>query len=112
MPSTGDGEISFGGRQDVSSLINALEGAAVSAAAGAANNAPAAVAAPGVAAAAAPVEAPAPAAVAAPLVTETAAVDPITEQVKKTPKSLCPHLETHSYDYNGIRHGKLLLSRA
>ncbi|KAM7217416.1 hypothetical protein V8F06_007165 [Rhypophila decipiens] len=32
----GDGEISFGGRQDVSSLINALEGAAVNAAAGAA----------------------------------------------------------------------------
>lgn len=32
---TGDGEISFGGRQDVSSLMNALEGAAVNAAAGA-----------------------------------------------------------------------------
>ncbi|KAH6626186.1 hypothetical protein B0J18DRAFT_134039 [Chaetomium sp. MPI-SDFR-AT-0129] len=34
----GDGEISFGGRQDVSNLITALEGAAVNAAAGAANN--------------------------------------------------------------------------
>ncbi|KAL2197397.1 hypothetical protein P885DRAFT_68541 [Corynascus similis CBS 632.67] len=33
----GDGEISFGGRQDVSNLITALEGAAVNAAAGAAN---------------------------------------------------------------------------
>ncbi len=33
----GDGEISFGGNQDVSSLMNALEGAAVSAAAGQAN---------------------------------------------------------------------------
>jgi hypothetical protein len=32
----GDGEISFGGRQDVSNLMNALEGAAVNAAAGAA----------------------------------------------------------------------------
>ena len=30
----GDGEISFGGRQDVTSLMNVLEGAAVSAAAG------------------------------------------------------------------------------
>lgn len=29
---TGDGEISFGGRQDVSNLMNALEGAAVNAA--------------------------------------------------------------------------------
>ncbi|KAK1776484.1 hypothetical protein QBC45DRAFT_471622, partial [Copromyces sp. CBS 386.78] len=35
----GDGEISFGGKQDVSQLINALEGAAVNAAAGAASNA-------------------------------------------------------------------------
>lgn len=34
----GDGEISFGGKQDVSTLINALEGAAVNAAAGAASN--------------------------------------------------------------------------
>ncbi|KAK3308836.1 uncharacterized protein B0T15DRAFT_120162 [Chaetomium strumarium] len=34
----GDGEISFGGRQDVSNLITALEGAAVNAAAGAAAN--------------------------------------------------------------------------
>jgi hypothetical protein len=30
---TGDGEISFGGREDVTSLVNALEGAAVNAAA-------------------------------------------------------------------------------
>ncbi|KAK3499260.1 uncharacterized protein B0T23DRAFT_409331 [Neurospora hispaniola] len=36
----GDGEISFGGKQDVSTLMNALEGAAVNAAAGAASNAP------------------------------------------------------------------------
>jgi hypothetical protein len=33
----GDGEISFGGKQDVSNLMNALEGAAVSGAAAAAN---------------------------------------------------------------------------
>ncbi|KAF8866928.1 hypothetical protein BDZ45DRAFT_567628, partial [Acephala macrosclerotiorum] len=44
----GDGEISFGGKQDVSNLMNALEGAAVSAAAAAAPvaAAPAASAAP------------------------------------------------------------------
>ncbi|KAK3350910.1 hypothetical protein B0H65DRAFT_545990 [Neurospora tetraspora] len=35
----GDGEISFGGKQDVSTLMNALEGAAVNAAAGAATKA-------------------------------------------------------------------------
>lgn len=35
---TGDGEISFGGNQDVSGLMNVLEGAAVSAANGAATN--------------------------------------------------------------------------
>ncbi|KAI1104884.1 hypothetical protein F4804DRAFT_331864 [Jackrogersella minutella] len=34
----GDGEISFGGGQDVTSLMNALEGAAVNAATGTANN--------------------------------------------------------------------------
>ncbi|ORY71863.1 uncharacterized protein BCR38DRAFT_22248 [Pseudomassariella vexata] len=45
----GDGEISFGGNQDVTSLMNALEGAAVSAAAG--SGAAAEVAAPAVAAA-------------------------------------------------------------
>lgn len=32
---TGDGEISFGGKQDVSNLMNALEGAAINAATGA-----------------------------------------------------------------------------
>ncbi|OIW30019.1 hypothetical protein CONLIGDRAFT_355687 [Coniochaeta ligniaria NRRL 30616] len=41
----GDGEISFGGRTDVSNLINALEGAAVNAAAGATAGAAAAPAA-------------------------------------------------------------------
>jgi hypothetical protein len=40
----GDGEISFGGKQDVSNLMNALEGAAVSGAAAAAAPAPAAAA--------------------------------------------------------------------
>jgi hypothetical protein len=40
----GDGEISFGGKQDVSNLMNALEGAAVS---GAVANGAAAVAQPG-----------------------------------------------------------------
>jgi hypothetical protein len=56
----GDGEISFGGKQDVSNLMNALEGAAVSGAAAA--NAPAAAApapAPAAAAPAAAVVAPA-----------------------------------------------------
>ncbi|KAK4127828.1 hypothetical protein N657DRAFT_566399 [Parathielavia appendiculata] len=52
----GDGEISFGGRQDVSNLITALEGAAVNAAAGAANAAEGA----GNAAAAAPTTVPNP----------------------------------------------------
>ncbi|KAK1754661.1 hypothetical protein QBC47DRAFT_447651 [Echria macrotheca] len=65
----GDGEISFGGKQDVTSLMNALEGAAVSAAANA-NNAP-------VAAAAAPAAVAAPA---APAVVESAAVDPALAQ--------------------------------
>lgn len=54
----GDGEISFGGRQDVSSLMNVLEGAAVNAAAGAV----AAAAQPSVAEA--PVSIPAPVALA------------------------------------------------
>lgn len=77
----GDGEISFGGRQDVSNLITALEGAAVNAAAGAANNAAgagnaaAAAAGPAVAAASA---APVP----VPNNVENAATDPVlTEQV-------------------------------
>ncbi|KAI1406020.1 hypothetical protein F4819DRAFT_508367 [Hypoxylon fuscum] len=48
----GDGEISFGGGQDVTNLMNALEGAAVSAASGTANNA--AAAAPATQAAATP----------------------------------------------------------
>ncbi|AEO56215.1 hypothetical protein MYCTH_111172 [Thermothelomyces thermophilus ATCC 42464] len=39
---SGDGEISFGGRQDVSSLVTALEGASLNAAAGAASAANAA----------------------------------------------------------------------
>lgn len=56
---TGDGEISFGGRTDVSNLINALEGAAINAAAGATAAAPAAAPA---AEAAAVAPAPAPAA--------------------------------------------------
>ncbi|KAK5658521.1 hypothetical protein OQA88_1913 [Cercophora sp. LCS_1] len=42
----GDGEISFGGKQDVTQLVNALEGAAISAAANA-NNGIAAAAVPG-----------------------------------------------------------------
>ena len=76
---TGDGEISFGGKQDVSNLISALEGAAVNAAAGAAaagaNNA-AAVAT--VAAAGAPTPVPVP----VPNTVEAAAVaDPLAEQV-------------------------------
>ncbi|KAK3359983.1 hypothetical protein B0T25DRAFT_116541 [Lasiosphaeria hispida] len=67
----GDGEISFGGKQDVSALMNALEGAAVNAAAGAAA-APAAVAAPAVAEpAAAPATAPA---------VEVASADPTLSQ--------------------------------
>ena len=78
---TGDGEISFGGKQDVSNLITALEGAAVNAAAGAAaagaNNA-AAVAT--VAAAGSP--APTPVPVPVPNTVEAAAVaDPLAEQV-------------------------------
>ncbi|KAK0638700.1 hypothetical protein B0T16DRAFT_338049 [Cercophora newfieldiana] len=67
----GDGEISFGGRQDVAGLIGALEGAAVSAASGVASaSAPAA-------------EAPAAANVrpqAAPVNVEAAAVDPALAQ--------------------------------
>jgi hypothetical protein len=55
----GDGEISFGGKQDVSNLMNALEGAAVSGAAAA--NAPAAAAPAPAPAAAAPIVAVAPA---------------------------------------------------
>lgn len=52
--STGDGEISFGGGQDVSNLINALEGAAVNAASGAATNGAAAAPAAAVPAAESP----------------------------------------------------------
>ncbi|KAK4452309.1 hypothetical protein QBC34DRAFT_377318 [Podospora aff. communis PSN243] len=61
----GDGEISFGGRQDVAGLIGALEGAAVSAASGVAG----AAAAPAVEAPAANVPA-----------VESAAVDPVLAQ--------------------------------
>lgn len=53
----GDGEISFGGKQDVSNLMNALEGAAVSGAA-VANAFAAAAPAPAAAAPAATVVAP------------------------------------------------------
>ncbi|KAM0275067.1 hypothetical protein ACHAQH_007587 [Verticillium albo-atrum] len=42
----GDGEISFGGKNDVNSLMNVLEGAAVNAAAGVANGQPPAAAEP------------------------------------------------------------------
>jgi hypothetical protein len=71
----GDGEISFGGKQDVSNLMNALEGAAVSGAAAA--NAPAAAAPAPAPAAAAPAPAtqaqvaPAPAVALAPPVDQT-----------------------------------------
>ncbi|KAK0728105.1 hypothetical protein B0T26DRAFT_672695 [Lasiosphaeria miniovina] len=68
----GDGEISFGGKQDVSALMNALEGAAVNAAAGAAA-APATVAAPAV-----PATVPAPAET--PAAVEAAPVDPALSQ--------------------------------
>ncbi|KAM7209153.1 hypothetical protein V8F20_000491 [Naviculisporaceae sp. PSN 640] len=78
----GDGEISFGGRQDVSSLINALEGAAVNAAAGAAGGGRESAAA-----AAAPAVQAAPAAAApTPVVAESsaAAADPtLTEQAQQ-----------------------------
>jgi hypothetical protein len=81
---TGDGEISFGGRQDVSNLITALEGAAVNAAAGAANaaegagNAAAAAAGSSTAAAATAVPVPVPNTV------ESASTDPVlTEQVSR-----------------------------
>ncbi|KAH6845466.1 hypothetical protein B0I37DRAFT_417000 [Chaetomium sp. MPI-CAGE-AT-0009] len=72
----GDGEISFGGRQDVSSLITALEGAAVNAAAGAANaaegaNNNAAVAAASASAVPAPV----------PNTVENASTNPATDPV-------------------------------
>ncbi|KAK3905307.1 hypothetical protein C8A05DRAFT_12864 [Staphylotrichum tortipilum] len=80
----GDGEISFGGRQDVSSLISALEGAAVNAAAGAATRAAGA----GTAAAAANVAAAAstaPTPVPVPNTVENAATaDPVlTEQAQQ-----------------------------
>ncbi|KAH8891334.1 hypothetical protein GQ53DRAFT_866227 [Thozetella sp. PMI_491] len=72
----GDGEISFGGKQDVSNLMSALEGAAVNAAAGATNGAAAAgaVAAP---AAAAPAVA---AAAAQPEAVSAASADPTLSQ--------------------------------
>ncbi|KAK0615959.1 hypothetical protein B0T17DRAFT_619544 [Bombardia bombarda] len=75
----GDGEISFGGRQDVSQLMNALEGAAVNAAAGAAS-APAAATV-----AAAPATQPAAAADDKPAAVEAAAsVDPtLSEQAQQ-----------------------------
>ncbi|KAJ9148367.1 hypothetical protein NKR23_g5107 [Pleurostoma richardsiae] len=74
----GDGEISFGGGQDVSNLMNALEGAAVNAAAGATTNA-------AVAAAPAAVEVPAtqatPAETAAvPATATAAAADPTLQE--------------------------------
>ncbi|KAK4219277.1 hypothetical protein QBC37DRAFT_154067 [Rhypophila decipiens] len=78
----GDGEISFGGRQDVSSLINALEGAAVNAAAGAAREG----GRESVTAAAAPAVQAAPAAAAAtPVAVDAAAsADPtLTEQAQQ-----------------------------
>ncbi|KAH6636934.1 hypothetical protein F5144DRAFT_201437 [Chaetomium tenue] len=78
----GDGEISFGGRQDVSNLITALEGAAVNAAAGAANAAGGASEAAGVANNAAVAAASAPAPV--PNTVEQASTDPVlTEQAQQ-----------------------------
>ncbi|KAB5547306.1 hypothetical protein GE09DRAFT_1060828 [Coniochaeta sp. 2T2.1] len=75
----GDGEISFGGRTDVSNLINALEGAAVNAAAGAQAGAA------GGAAAAAPAAAPAAEAAARPeSVVAAASPDPaLSEQASQ-----------------------------
>jgi hypothetical protein len=90
--STGDGEISFGGRQDVSNLITALEGAAVNAAAGAANAAEGAgagnAAAAGNVAAAAAGSSTAAGATAVPVpvpnTVESASTDPVlTEQVSR-----------------------------
>ncbi|KAJ4416901.1 hypothetical protein N0V85_002081 [Neurospora sp. IMI 360204] len=74
---TGDGEISFGGKQDVSTLMNALEGAAVNAAAGAATKsavAPAPAADEKKTVQAAAVPPPPPAAAAAPTVAPSSSV--------------------------------------
>jgi hypothetical protein len=68
----GDGEISFGGKQDVANLMNALEGAAVSGAA--ANGAPAPAPAPAPAA-----SAPAEAAASTPPITEAQVTDQPTQ---------------------------------
>ncbi|KAK3327554.1 hypothetical protein B0T19DRAFT_166295 [Cercophora scortea] len=92
----GDGEISFGGRQDVSALMNALEGAAVNAAAGAAA-APAAAAA----AAATPAAATAAAAETPVAVQAAASADPIlSEQAEQIAalqgmgKEIAPRVDT------------------
>ncbi|ETS80337.1 hypothetical protein PFICI_07866 [Pestalotiopsis fici W106-1] len=76
----GDGEISFGGGQDVSQLFNTLEGAAVNAATGQSNTAGAAqAAAPAVAAEAVATPAAAPAAVVTTEETPVVAANPATD---------------------------------
>jgi hypothetical protein len=96
----GDGEISFGGGQDVSQLFNTLEGAAVNAATGKSNtNGAAQAAAPAAAAPATTTPAATPAAAqgatAAAAVEETTAVaanpttDSILSEQGKTPTSTC-----------------------
>ncbi|EQB49367.1 hypothetical protein CGLO_11308 [Colletotrichum gloeosporioides Cg-14] len=72
----GDGEISFGGRNDVSQLMNVLEGAAVNAAQGVANAPAAAPAAPATNAPAQ--QQPKPAAPAAPAAASVGGATPVT----------------------------------
>ncbi|KAH6648959.1 hypothetical protein BKA67DRAFT_661895 [Truncatella angustata] len=77
----GDGEISFGGGQDVSQLFNTLEGAAVNAATGKSNTGAAQAAAPAVAAPATAVPAAAP--VAAASITTAPAAAVVAEESTK-----------------------------
>ncbi|KAK3403588.1 hypothetical protein B0T20DRAFT_30724 [Sordaria brevicollis] len=100
----GDGEISFGGKQDVSTLINALEGAAVNAAAGAASNAAVADEKKPVEAAAVPAAAaPAPTIASSPAVvvpTTPGGVNP--ETVDNTPK-IDPTLAQQAQSIQGLQ---------
>ncbi|KAK4238872.1 hypothetical protein C8A03DRAFT_14692 [Achaetomium macrosporum] len=112
----GDGEISFGGRQDVSNLITALEGAAVNAAAGAAANAGAGAntgeGASNVAAAAAgPATSTIPVPTPVPDTTENAAADPLAEQAQQIAglqglgkaKAIAPRIGTEETEKLGKR---------
>ncbi|KAI1767441.1 hypothetical protein GGR53DRAFT_463339 [Hypoxylon sp. FL1150] len=85
----GDGEISFGGGQDVTNLMNALEGAAVNAATGTTNNAAAAVPAAAV---------PAVSAETVPVEVESAAVTPA-----ETVSAQDPNLEQQAQQISGLQ---------